>query len=279
MTKMLKRELEKVLTTDEIHQIYSSFDIIGDIAIIKIPEPLLDKKYIIAETILNKIKSIKTVLRQSTSVSGEYRTRDLEYISGDDKTLTLYKEYGCIFKVDVAKVYFSPRLSTERARIAKKVKSGETIINMFAGVGSFSIIIAKNQPESKIFSIDLNPYAYDLMVENIKLNKVVDRVIPFLGDAKSVIEDSLKGFGDRVLMPLPEKAIEYMDIAISALKPKGGIIHYYTHIHAPKGEDPIKEAEKEVKSSLKVPYKISETRVVREVGPRWNQLVLDLVIV
>ncbi|MEM3708662.1 MAG: class I SAM-dependent methyltransferase family protein [Nitrososphaerales archaeon] len=274
---MLKRALENVLTIDEIRQLYGSFDLIGDIAVIKIPDSLLDKKFIIAKAIMDNIKTVKTVLRQVTPVSGDYRTRELEHILGERKTLTLYKEYGCIFKVDLAKVYFSPRLSTERIRIAKIVKSGEVVVNMFAGIGSFSILIAKYQPNSIVYSIDINPNAYDLMLENIKLNKVYDRVIPFLGDAKAIIENSLKGFCDRVLMPLPEKAIDYIDAALLALKSKG-VIHYYTHVHASKDEDPIEKAASEIDKKLKLNYKILDARIVREVGPRWNQVVLDLLI-
>ncbi|MEM2872750.1 MAG: class I SAM-dependent methyltransferase family protein [Nitrososphaerales archaeon] len=274
---MLKKALENILTIDEIKQLYGSFDIIGDIAVIKIPDALLDKKFIIAKAIMDNMKPVKTVLRQVTPVSGDYRTRELEHILGEDKTLTLYKEHSCIFKVDLAKVYFSPRLSTERIRIAKKVKSGETIVNMFAGIGSFSIVIAKHQPNSVIYSIDINPDAYDLMLENIKLNKVFDRVIPLLGDAKSIIQDSLRGIADRVLMPLPEKAIDYFDVALLALKPKG-VIHYYTHVHASKDEDPIEKAVKEVEGRLRLNYEILEARIVRDVGPRWHQLVLDLLV-
>ncbi|MGB9660173.1 MAG: class I SAM-dependent methyltransferase [Nitrososphaerales archaeon] len=274
---MLKKALENILTIDEIKQLYGSFDIIGDIAVIKIPDALLDKKFIIAKAIMDNMKPVKTVLRQVTPVSGDYRTRELEHILGEDKTLTLYKEYSCIFKVDLAKVYFSPRLSTERIRIAKKVERGETIVNMFAGIGSFSIVIAKHQPDSTIYSIDINPDAYDLMLENIKLNKVFDRVIPLLGDAKSIIKDSLRGIADRVLMPLPEKAIDYFDVALLALKPRG-VIHYYTHVHTSKNEDPIKKAVKEVEERLRLNYEILEARIVRDVGPRWHQLVLDLLV-
>ncbi len=274
---MLKRALENILTIDEIKQLYGSFDIIGDIAVIKIPDALLDKKFIIAKAIMDNMKPVKTVLRQVTPVSGDYRTRELEHILGEDKTLTLYKEHSCIFKVDLAKAYFSPRLSTERIRIAKKVKSGETIVNMFTGIGSFSIVIAKHQPNSTVYSIDINPDAYDLMLENIKLNKVFDRVIPLLGDAKSIIQDSLRGIADRVLMPLPEKAIDYFDVALLALKPKG-VIHYYTHVHASKDEDPIEKAVKEVEERLRLNYEILEARIVRDVGPRWHQLVLDLLV-
>ncbi|MCP8322530.1 MAG: class I SAM-dependent methyltransferase family protein, partial [archaeon] len=178
MPKMLKKALENVLTIDEIKQLYGGFDIVGDIAVIKIPGALLNKKFIIAKAIMDSMKSVKTVLRQVTPVSGDYRTRELEHVLGEDKTLTLYKEHECIFKVNLAKVYFSPRLSTERIRIARKVEHGEIIVNMFSGVGSFSILIAKHQPSSMIYSIDINPDAYNLMLENIKLNKVSDRVIP-----------------------------------------------------------------------------------------------------
>lgn len=274
---MLKKALESILTNDEIKQLYGSFDIIGDIAVIKIPDALLDKKFIIAKAIIDNMKSIKTVLRQATPVFGDYRTRELEHILGEDKTITLYKEHGCVFQVDLAKVYFSPRLSTERIRIARSVKNGEIVVNMFAGIGTFSISIAKHQPNSMIYSIDINPDAYNLMLENIKLNKVSNRVIPLLGDARVIIENSLKGVADRVLMPLPEKAIDYLDAALMALKPKG-VIHYYTHVHASKDENPIEKAEREVKEKLKLNYELLEARIVREVGPRWSQLVLDLLV-
>ena len=277
MPKMLKKALENVLTINETKQLYGGFDILGDIAVIKIPDALLNKKFIIAEAIIDSMKSVKTVLRQVTPVSGDYRTRDLEHVLGEDKTLTLYKEHGCVFKVDLAKVYFSPRLSTERIRISRKVENGEIVVNMFAGVGSFSILIAKHQPSSTIYSIDINPDAYNLMLENIKLNKVSNRVIPLLGDARVIIEDSLKEVADRVLMPLPEKAIDYIDAALMALKPKG-VIHYYTHVHASKDEDPIEKAVREVNGRLKTNYTILESKIVREVGPRWHQLVLDLLI-
>lgn len=274
---MLKKALENVLTINEIKQLYGSFDIIGDIAVIKIPNSLLDKKFIIAKAIMDNIKSVKTVLRQATPISGDYRIRELEHILGERKTSTLYREYGCIFKVDLAKVYFSPRLSTERIRIARIVKGGEVVLNMFAGIGSFSILIAKHQPNSIVYSIDINPSAYDLMLENIKLNKVTGRVIPFLGDAKIIIENSFRGIFDRVLMPLPEKAIDYIDAALLALKSKG-IIHYYTHVHASKDEDPVEKAKREIDNRLKLNYKILGARIVREVGPRWSQVVLDLLI-
>jgi tRNA (guanine37-N1)-methyltransferase len=276
MTKMLKQALKGVIPDAEINEVYSSFDIIGDIAIIKIPNSLNAKKQLIADAILKKVKPVKSVFMQSSPVQGDFRVRDLVYIAGENRTQTIYKEHNCRFKVDVAKVYFSPRLSTERARIARMVTDDEVIVNMFAGICTFSIIIAKKNM-CKIYSIDVNPDAYTLCLENVKLNKVDERVIPMLGDAKDIIMQELEGKADRVLMPLPERAKEYLEYAVMALK-NNGMIHYFTHIHSDSKKDVHKVCAEELAEVMKVKYELKETRVVREVGPRFYQVVADVMV-
>jgi len=276
MTKMLKQALKGVLSDAEVNEVYSSFDVIGDIVIIKIPDSMNSKKQLIADAILSKVKPVKSVFMQSSPVKGDFRVRNVEYVAGENRTLTIYKEHNCRFKVDVAKVYFSPRLSTERARIAGMVSDGEVVVNMFAGICTFSIIIAKKR-NCKIYSIDLNPDAYSLCVENVKLNKVTERVIPMLGDAKDIIMQELKGKADRVLMPLPERAKEYLECAVMALKNKG-MIHYFTHVHSDSRKDASKVCAKELAEVMKTKYDLKETRVVREVGPRFYQVVADITV-
>ncbi|MFQ5920739.1 MAG: class I SAM-dependent methyltransferase family protein [Nitrososphaerales archaeon] len=277
MAKMLKQALRGILSDAEINEIYSAFDIIGDIAIIKMPDSLLAKKKLIAEAVLAKVKPVRSVFMQSSPVRGDYRVRDLELIAGEDRTTTLYKEHNCRFRVDVAKVYFSPRLSTERTRIAEMVEDGEVVVNMFAGICTFSVIIAKKR-KCQVYSIDVNPDAHALCIENVKLNKVAERVVPMLGDAKDIIMRELKGRADRVLMPLPERASEYLEHAVAALKDEGGIIHYFTHV----GSDSKKEAgnacAREVAGIIKARYELKDARVVREVGPRFYQVVADLAV-
>src|SRR5919112_730402 len=185
MTKLLKRLLKNVLLGPELSDVFSSFDIIGDIAIIKIPDSLVLKKKLIGDTLLSNVPNLKSVFLQKTAVDGEYRLRGLELIAGDDKYVTLYKEYGCRFFVNVASSYFSPRLSTERLRISNLVAENETIVNMFAGVGTFSIIIAKKTPVL-VYNIDSNVDAYILSKINSKINKLQNRIISIHGDAKSV---------------------------------------------------------------------------------------------
>ncbi|MCX8191175.1 MAG: class I SAM-dependent methyltransferase family protein, partial [Nitrososphaerales archaeon] len=138
------------------------------------------------------------------------------------------------------------------------------------------ILIAKKHPSVTVYNIDINPDAHLLAVENAIINKVSDRVICILGDSRKVIHEMLVGIADRVLMPLPEKACEYLDVAIEALKPQGSIIHYYTEVHGSRVTDVIQEAESQLHKSLTVPHRIRFSRVVREVGPRWSQIVLDV---
>lgn len=277
----LREKLLKVLSQSELKMLYNSFDIIGDIAVLKVPRALEDKSELIANAVMRMNKHVKTVLCQVSPVSGDYRLRELKWLCGEKRTETVHKEYGCLFKVDLAKCYFSPRLLYEHMRIAKQVKSGETIVNMFAGVGCFSIIIAKHSKPKKVYSIDINPDAVRYMRINITLNKVESIVEAIEGDSKEVIISRLRGVADRVLMLLPEKAYEYLDYALMALKPSGGIVHYYDFEHAGKGEDSIaKVAEKVSKKllSMKVNFNVVSARIVRTVGPRWYQVVLDIFI-
>ena len=273
---MLKQALAGLLSQGGLNELYSGFDIVGDIALIKIPDSLQAKRKLIGQTILQKIKPVKVVLMQSGPVSGEYRIRELEHIAGEDRTSTIYKEHSCTFLVDVAKAYFSPRLSTERLRISKLVKEGERVLNMFAGVGIYSIIIAKVQPKCGTVSIEINPDAHKSAIENAIINKVSQRVTAILGDAKEVIKNGGIGKFDRVLMPLPESAFEYLEDAVSALKASGGWIHYYSHTHALNKEGAIINSEKDLLERLQGRGKIKFTKVVREVGPKWFQVVTDI---
>ena len=279
MAPVLKTILKEILLPEDISKLYSAFDIIGSIIIIKIPDSLNSKKQIIADTILTNVKSAKSVFAQTSGVQGEYRIRRLEHLAGDNSVITEYKEYGCRFKVNVAKTYFSPRLSTERMRVSKMIKDNEIITNMFAGVGTYSILIAKNNKSCKVYSIDSNPVANELALINAKLNKVQGQVIPICGDAREVIIRQLKGTSTRVLMPLPEKAKEFVDFAVMALKQNGGMVHYFAHVKAPSKKLALDNAALDVKYAfVNHDYKIVSTRVVREVGPHLYQTVSDIIV-
>ena len=271
---MLKRALEDVLSEKESEELISAFDQVGDIIIVRIPESLKHKKKIIGETLLEQVKSANSVFYQSSDVQGDFRTRDLELLAGKNSTETEYKEYGCRFLVDVEKAFFSPRLSTERERIANLVKNDETVINMFGGVGMFSIMVAK-KTKCLVYNIDINPIASNLCEKNIVQNKLAGGVISINGDASKVIEEQLQNKGDRTLMLLPERSDEFLQSAIDATK-SGGIIHYYSHVSAESKNLAGKLSEKHFLEITSVESKILHSKIVRPVGPRYYQTVVDV---
>ena len=276
MTKMLKRVLQDVLSEEENNQLISAFDQIGDIIIVRIPDSLISKKQIIGKTLLEQVSTANSVFYQSSPVEGDFRTRQLEVIAGEDKTQTEYRENGCRFIVDVEKAFFSPRLSTERERIAGLVKDDEVIVNMFGGVGMSSLLAAKDTA-CTVYNIDINPVAAQLCKENAQINKLKGKVISLNGDATKVIEEQLTGKADRVLMLLPERSDEFLDSALNCLK-DNGTIHYYSHMHADRKQYAPRLSEEHFMSVSKTNAEIIISRNVRPVGPRFYQTVVDVKI-
>jgi len=273
---MLKQAVASILTSEETEELYGAFDQIGSIIVLRIPDTLLSKKKLIGEILLEKVKTAKSIFYQSSPVEGDYRIRQLELLAGEDNTETEYKEHGCRFKVDVEKTFFSPRLATERLRIADLVKDGEIIINMFGGVGMFSIVAAKKK-KCHVYNIDINPHAAKLCLENVILNKLKGTVESIEGDSTDIIEKKLVDSGDRVLMLLPERSDEFVDVAIKALKQKG-VLHYYCHIHSDKKNQVSEVVTNHFLSVVKFKSEILGAKIVRPVGPRFYQAVVDAVI-
>ncbi len=279
LKRRLRDILSNFLTPEDLAIVSNSYDIVGDIVIMKFTETSRRHCQDIARVILSLHKNVKTILAQIGPVSGDFRLRKLQHVAGEYKTNTVHRESGCMFAVDVDKCYFSPRLLYERRRIAELVKKDEVVINMFAGVGSFSIVIAKHSEVAKVYSIDVNPTAIQFMRENIRLNRVYGKVIPIFGDSKEVVKGKFRHMAERVLMPLPEKALGYLPYAILALRQSGGWVHYYDFEHAKKTENPVEKAKLKVAEkldSLKTPFEFSFSRVVRTTGPNWYQIVLDI---
>lgn len=273
---MLKKALENVLSEKESNELISAFDQIGEIIIVRIPDLLLSKKKIIGKALLDDVKIVRSVFYQASAVSGDFRTRDLEILAGEDNTETEYKEFGCRFTVDVENAFFSPRLSTERERIANLIQNGEVMTNMFAGIGMFSIMAAKKK-KCTVYSLDINPVASKLCETNIGLNKLAGNIILINGDASEIIKEQLINKSDRTLMLLPERSDEFLQSAIDTTK-DGGIIHYYSHIHADKKIEAGKLSEEHYLKVTPVKSEILHSKIVRPVGPRYYQTVVDVKI-
>lgn len=214
--------LEDELSNEEIDDLKTSFDTIGDIVILEIPDNLISKKNIIGKATLDFTKR-RSIYMKKSAVHGTIRIRDLELIAGEDNPITIHKEHGARLKLNVEEVYFSPRLATERKRVSDSVCDGENILDMFCGIGPFPIVIAKNNNVT-ITGIDINENAIKYFKENIKLNKVKN-IDTIMGDSRE-ISTSFKTKFDRIIMNLPGLAYDFLDVAMNLIE-DGGIINYY----------------------------------------------------
>ena len=233
VTQRKKMTLEDTLQEEGISPslIAKSFDIFGDIALVEINGKVSkaeEKK--IAKAVMKMHPSIKVVTKKTGPISGEYRVRKLKVIGGENRTDTIHKEEGCIFHLDIANSYYSPRLVYERRRISALVNDDEDVFVPFAGVGPFAIVIAKNHPKTRVWANELNPDAYKYMLENIRLNKTPN-VIPIDGDAKKAVP-RLAGAGIGVKMSIRKqemktrlsKPVKLVELFLKAGDLDGGLV-------------------------------------------------------
>ena len=253
-----------------------AFDIVGDIAIVELRPELWPYRRQVGSAIMALHRRVRLVLAKGGPVSGAFRLRPLTPIAGSGPTETAHREHGCVFWLDVARTYFSPRLSYEHARVASQVREGELVIDMFAGIGPFSILMAKRTGLIIVYAIDINPVAIHYLARNVRANKVMGSVVPVLSDAKEVVQRGLSGLADRVVMNLPERAAEFLESACEALRPEGGILHFYTFAGAPEPEHEAVEALRMgVERAGRTIRRVLLARKVRAVAPFKWQVVVD----
>lgn len=223
---------------DEPNYNTPSYEVIGDIAVINdLAEVERDEA---VEGILYHHPSIKTILLKDEGLSGEFRVGEYEKLYGEE-TETVHTEHGCRYKVDPTKVYFSERFATERERVISQIEDGEKVLVMFAGVGPFAIMAARNANPEKVVAIEKNPEGAEYLKQNIKLNKVEDIVEGIQGDVSEVVPES--GKFDRIIMPLPESSNEFLDLAFKHIN-NNGVIHYYRFLENDNWEPLIDEIKK-----------------------------------
>jgi len=272
------KDLIKPLVPRELwDKIPRSFDIIGSrsgaVAIIEIPPELEDYKYAIGEAVIKLNRHVKAVLRRVGAREGEFRLYRYEVLV-PGPTEVLHKEDNYVIKVDPTKAYFSPRDQGDREDIARQVMPGEIIMYPFAGVGPYAVAIVKRQPLVKlVIAIELNENAYYYMLDNIKLNKLEGKVLPWLGDAAEFM--SIVHGVDRVILTLPLGAHKFLKQALTCVR-DGGIVHFY---HLGVEEDPFGDAERITMNycgELGFSCLIINKRIVRDYAPYVYKVRLDI---
>jgi tRNA (guanine37-N1)-methyltransferase len=222
----------------------TSFDIIGDVAVFKLPDELVPHASAIGKAMLAASKNLASAALDQ-GVEGEMRVRSLKVIAGRKSTRTVHREYGIELELDPALVYFSPRLANERWRIAQLVEDGERVLDMFCGVGPFSLLIAKKAKPSSVACVDANAHAIEFLKSNIARNKATG-VAGHLGDARALAPKL--GPADRIIMNLPHSAHEFLQEALEAAAP-GAWIHIYQVVDKGAEEKRSYQLEKVAKGS------------------------------
>lgn len=252
----------------------SSFDVIGHVLIVKIPDALRHREREIADALLATTPRVRTVA-DDEGVAGELRVRHLRVLAGDPDTRTEHAEHGVRIRVDPALVYFSPRLATERMRVARQVQPGEHVVDLMAGVAPFPLVIAKHARPEHVDAVDLNPVAVAFAVENVAINKVGEIVLPTQADAR---EWSARhaGVADRVITNLPHSAHAFLEDALRVLKPEG-VWHY----HCIQSEEGLGRHLAELAARAHEAgrgLRVNGTRVVRAYSPREKHYAVDFAV-
>ena len=244
-----------------------SYERLGDIVILD--EDGAERAAEIADAVMDSDIRATTVVNRASPIAGELRVRDWDVLAGED-TETVHREYGCSFALDIARVYFSPRLATERHHVTEQVASGEQLLDMFAGVGPFAIPAAKRGAE--VVGVDLNPAAVEYLRENAERNGVADRVTGIEGDVRDVAAE-YEGWADRLVMNLPHSAGEFLDTAVT-LAGEDCVVHYYDIQHDSDPFGPGEEAIREAAGGYEVT--VLNRRVVRSYAPHEENVCLNV---
>lgn len=252
----------------------TAFDVIGEVLIVKIPDELRAHERDIAEALLATTPRVRTVAHDE-GVAGEFRVRALRVLAGAPDTRTEHVEHGVRLRVDPALAYFSPRLATERRRVAGLVAPGERVVDLMAGVAPFALVVAKHSQAARVDAVDLNPDAVRFAVENVKLNKLEGRVFPALADARVWARENA-GVADRVITNLPHSAHAFLEDALRVLKPEGT-----WHYHCIEAEDGLGRhlanlAQRAAECGRGL--EVRATRVVRAYSPRERHYAVDLAV-
>lgn len=274
----LKKKLNELLTEEELSLLPRGFQTLGKVMILKLHPKLLEKRKIIANVCLETLPKFKSVYLNLGKVKGKFRQPEkIEYLAGENNPIVEHTEHGVRYIFDITKIMFSKGNLNERKYLATLVKEGEIIVDMFAGIGYFSLPIAKHSSVEKIYSIELNPEAYKFLVKNIKLNHFEEKIFPIHGDCKNeVVRLSESGLrADRVIMGIFPAPKNFIKDALTLVKDTGTMYHYEGVMEKNKYLDLFNEFNAIVEQK-NLQCELKSKRFVKSYGPNLYHVVLDI---
>ena len=274
----LKKKLNEVLTEEELSLLPRGFQTLGKVMILKLQPKLLEKRKVIANACLEMLPKFKSVYLNLGKVKGKFRQPEkIEYLVGENNPIVEHTEHGIRYMFDITKIMFSKGNLNERKYLATLVKEGEIIVDMFAGIGYFSLPIAKHSSVEKIYSIELNPDAYKFLVKNIKLNHFEKKIVPIQGDCKKeVVRLSESGIrADRLIMGVFPAPKDYIKEALLLVKDSGTIFHYEGVVEKENYRQLFDEFN-EIAKRQNHQSKLLSKRFVKSYAPNLFHCVLDI---
>ncbi len=256
------------LPKDVLDQLPMRWEYVGDIVVIRLEDSAEPYKKRIGEVYADEL-DMSTVCVDRKGVSGEFRRPSMEIIYGT-KTESVRLENGILYDFDVTKVMFASGNVDERERMKKLDCTGETVVDMFAGIGYFTLPIAKFANPKKVIACEKNPDSYEFLVKNIRLNEVTDKVTPVLGDNRDL--DIEKGSVDRILMGYVQRTSEFIPKALEMIRP-GGIIHYHDTFYINEYETKLREI---FDGHIPGGYEILGIKEVKSFAPSVSHYVADI---
>ena len=252
-----------------------SYERLGDVAIVDEDDP--ERAREIGDAIVDSDLPVRAVIDRASKVKGDLRVRDWTVVAGEDGgdrpvTETVHREYGFEYRLDLSRVYFSPRLATERHRVTEGVEAGEQVVDMFAGVGPFVVPMAARG--ATVVGVDLNPAAIEYLRENARRNGVAERVTAIEGDVRDVAAD-YAGWADRIVMNLPHSADEFLESAVT-LAGDDCVVHYYDIQHEDDPFGPGERAIREAATAEGYAIEVLTRHVVRSYAPHELNVCLDV---
>jgi tRNA wybutosine-synthesizing protein 2 len=276
---LLKEKLEGKVDVEKLEKLPAGFQRIGDIIILNLDESLIEFEKEIGDATLELNSSVRTVCRKTGIITGKFREPQIEVIAGDENTVTTHIESGCRYRFDIRKVMFAKGNVVERSRIAKQVQDGEIIVDMFAGLGYFSVPIGVMSKPKKVYSIELNPVSFEFLKENLRINHI-HNIEAINGDNRDVVdrlvEEGIQA--DRVLLGYLPPPKEFLPWAFKIIK-KEGILHYEDIVRVEKEQEDIDRVVEEVRDAGKkagFDVELILARKVKSYGPKTEHWVFDL---
>ncbi|MFX1322388.1 MAG: class I SAM-dependent methyltransferase family protein [Promethearchaeota archaeon] len=273
-----KEKLKDSLTEEELSVLPRGFQTLGKVIIFKLNPRLIQKKEIIGKAYLELFPNIRSIYINLGRIIGPFREPEkIEYIAGIEDPIVEHKEHGVIYRFDITKIMFSKGNVNERKYLSTLVKDGETIVDMFAGIGYFSLPIAKHSSPKKIYSIEINPVSHKFLVENIKINHLEDIIIPILGDSKKEVLNLSRSKikADRIIMGILPSPKDFINEALSLTNDNGSVIHYEGVVNKEEFMSLFEDFNEEAKN-IGYQTELKANRIIKSYGPNLFHTVLDI---